>query len=95
MSDHSGVDPVVSGRPYVVTSVNDAEPHCLEDFVAQPVLACTVAAREQVVEIHGAARIDADAVIVHEKDTDGTGKDVRTWQISPHDGNYEAVQRPC
>jgi hypothetical protein len=94
MSDHSHVDPVVSGRPYTVTAVNDSAPGCLDDFVARPVVAVTVEARDQVVEIHGAAHLGDGDVVVHEKDCDGTGKDVRTWQIRPADNGFAAVQKP-
>jgi hypothetical protein len=93
MLDHSKVDPVASGRPYTVTSVNDTVPGCLDDFVSRDVVALTVAAKDQVVEIHGAAHRAREEVVVHEKDGDGTGKDVRTWQIAMQDGRFEAVQR--
>jgi hypothetical protein len=94
MLDHSKVDPVASGRPYTVTSVNDTVPGCLDDFVSRDVIALTVEARDQVVEIHGSARRAGEDVVVHEKDGDGTGKDVRTWQIAMQDERFEAVQRP-
>ena len=74
MSGFSKVDAVASGKPYAVTSVNDSTPGCLEDFVSEPVAAVTVCASEQVVEIHGPAHVGGDAVVVHEKDCDGTGK---------------------
>ena len=84
----------MSGRPYTVTAVNQGVPGCLDDFVAEPVAAITVAAANQVVEIHGSAHVDAGSVVVHEKDDGGMGKDVRTWQIAAHDGHFEAVQKP-
>lgn len=92
MSDHSKVDPVASGRPYTVTMVNDRVPERLIDFLSRPEVAVTVACHDQVVEIHGSARLAGNAVVIQEKDHDGTGKDVRTWQIEPHNGRFEALQ---
>ena len=93
MSGFSKVDAVASGKPYIVESVNDSTPGCLEDFVSEPVAAVTVCVSDQVVEIHGPAHVCDDAVVLHEKDCDGTGKDVRTWQIVRADDGFEAVQR--
>ena len=93
MSDRSKVDQVTSGVPYVVTMVNGRPPESLDDFVADAVVAITVAAEDQVVTIHGSARRDADAVVVYEKDSDGIGKDVRTWQVRRESGRFEAVER--
>ena len=93
MSDRSKVDAVASGAPYVVTAVNDRPPQSLDDFVERSVVAVTVASEHQVVEIHGSARIDGDSVIIHEKDHDGIGKDVRTWLIGSCDGHFEATER--
>ncbi len=81
MSDRSRVDPVSSGTCYVVTSVNERPPERLHDFVVRSVVAVTVASEHQVVTIHGSARLDGDSILVYEKDSDGTGKDVRTWRI--------------
>ncbi len=93
MADRSKVDQVASGVPYVVTMVNGRPPESLDDFVADAVVAMTVAAADQVVTIHGSARRDADAVVVFEKDSDGIGKDVRTWQVRREGGRFEAVER--
>ena len=92
MSDHSKVDPVKSGVDYIVTSVNDAQPKSFDDFVTRPVIAVTVASHDQVVQIHGCAHVDGDTVVVHEKDEDGTGKDVRIWSIRVQDRQFVAVQ---
>ena len=89
MSDHRKVDEVVSGVPYVVTLVNGRPPESLNDFVAEAVVAITVAAAEQVVIIHGSVRRDGDAVVIYEKDNDGIGKDVRTWRV----GSREVASR--
>ena len=93
MSDRSRVDPVTSGTCYVVTSVNDRLPASLEDFAACRVAAVTVASPRQVVTIRGSVRIDGDSVLVYEKDSDGTGKDVRTWRIKLQNGRFEAFER--
>ena len=93
MSNRSRVDPVTSGTCYVVTSVNDRLPASLEDFVACRVAAVTVASPRQVVTIRGSVRIDGNSVLVYEKDSDGTGKDVRTWRIKLQNGRFEAFER--
>ena len=93
MSDRSKVDEVASGVPYVVTVVNGRPPESLDDFVAEAVVAMTVATADQVVTIHGSARRDADAVVVYEKASGGIGKDVRTWQVRREGGRFEAVER--
>ncbi len=93
MSDRSRVDPVSSGTCYVVTSVNERPPESLDDFVVRPVVAVTVASEDQEVTIHGSARRDGDSILVHEKDSDGTGKDVRTWRIHLQNGRFEAFER--
>ena len=46
MSDRSKVDEVMSGVPYVVTLVNGRPPESLNDFVADAVVAITVARRK-------------------------------------------------
>ena len=93
MSNRSRIDPVVSGTCYVVTSVNYRSPASLEDFVACPVVAVTAASAQQVVTIHGSVRIDGDSVLVYEKDSDGIGKDVRTWRIMLQNDRFEAFER--
>jgi hypothetical protein len=87
------VDQVVSGVPYVVTSVNDRTPTSLEEFVEHDVVAITAAHLDQVITIRGSARHQDDSVVLHEKDSAGVGKDVRTWRISDVNGRFEAVER--
>ena len=94
MSGRSRVDPVASGACYVVTSVNEQSPASLDDFLIRPVVSVTVASARQLVTIHGSVRRDGDSVYLYEKDSDGVGKDVRTWQVTVHDGRFEAFQRP-
>jgi len=93
VSDRSKVDEVMSGVPYVVTVVNGRPPESLNDFVADAVVAITVAAANQEVKIRGSARRDGDTVVIHEKDSDGIGKDVRTWRVRLESGRFEAVER--
>jgi hypothetical protein len=72
--------------------VNDRVPERLLDFVSRPVAAITVTCRDQMVEICGCARLSGNAVVVHEKQDGGAGKDVRTWHIEPHSGYFQALQ---
>lgn len=93
MSNRSRVDPVSSGTCYVVTSINEAPPQRLGDFVAANVITVTVASERQAVTIQGSSRRSGDAILVYEKDRDGVGKDVRTWHIQQQNGRFEAFQR--
>ena len=93
MSDRSRVDPVSSGSCCVVTSVNERPPESLVDFVMRPIVAVTVASEDQELTIHGSARRDSDSILVYEKDSDGTGKDVKTWRIHLQNGRFEAFER--
>jgi hypothetical protein len=93
MSDRSRADPVSSGTRYVVTSVNEQSPKSLDDFILRPVVALVVEREDQIVEIHGSSRLDGDSILVHEKDSDGIGKDVRTWRVLPENGRFEAFER--
>ena len=93
MSDHSAVDEVMSGAPYVVHAVNDRPPTGLDDFLSSPVVAVTVESRRKVVLIHGPTRRDGDSVVIYEKDNGGTGKDVRTWRVLERDGRFEVAER--
>ena len=93
MPDRSRADEVASGAPYVVRTVNDHPPTDLADFLGEPVVVLTVERRQQQVCIHGESRLDGDAVIVYEKDSDGTGKDVRTWSVRRNGAQFEAGER--
>jgi hypothetical protein len=93
MSERSNVDPVKSGKAYVVTAVNDLPAAQLADFVAAPVVVLTVESGGQVVTIHGSASLDGESVVVHEKEGLGFGKDVRTWRIREANGGFEATER--
>ena len=93
MSERSRADQVMSGLAYIVHRVNDKAPVQLDDFVATPLVAVTVRSGEDEVGIRGESRRDGDAVILYEKDGDGVGKDVRTWQVRERDGRFEAAER--
>lgn len=81
-------DMIVSGVPYVVTDVEGDEPSTLESFVGQTTMHTQGPTGEH--EVSGSGEHEHDgAVRVHEKDHDGTGRDVRTWTVSPdpdHEG---------
>ena len=73
---------IVSGVPYEVTGVDGRTPFTLEEF-AGPVRVHTHGPTGDH-EVCGAGEHPHDGVVrVHEKDHDGTGKDVRVWTVSP------------
>ena len=75
-------DMVVSGVPYEVTGVEGRMPSTLEEFEG-PVTMHTHGPTGDH-EVAGAGEHPHDGAIrVHEKDHDGTGKDVRVWTVSP------------
>lgn len=76
----AAADPVSSGRPYKIISVDGAEPSALEQFLGE--VNFTIARGGEESEIRGLGSADADGVRFHEKDVAHTGKDVRTWQVS-------------
>jgi hypothetical protein len=80
-------DMIVSGVPYEVTAVEGQAPAELSDFTG-PVTMTTHGPTGDH-EVSGAGGSEHDgAVRVHEKDHEGTGKDVRVWTVSggPDDG---------
>ncbi len=81
-------DMIVSGVPYEVTTVEGQAPVTLAEF-AGPVTMSTHGPTGDH-EVNGAGGSEhAGTVRVHEKDHEGTGKDVRVWTVSPnpdHDG---------
>lgn len=93
MSDRRRMSTARSGRSYVVTLVNDRAPRRLHEFVDRPVVAVTAASNDEVVEIHGSAHFGDNAVLLHEKDRGGTGRDIRTWRVCLQDGRFVAVER--
>jgi hypothetical protein len=93
VSGRSRIEAVASGKPYIVTLVNDHAPVGLSDFVDRAVVAFTVATNDQSLEVCGSAHLADDSVLVHEKDDSGIGKDVRTWWVRDQDGCFVAVER--
>jgi hypothetical protein len=79
---------IVSGVPYEVTEVDGQEPVELSEFAGDLTMTAQGPTGEH--EISGSAeRVRDGAVRVHEKDHEGTGKDVRVWTVAPaddHDG---------
>lgn len=74
--------PIVSGVPYAVRGVEGRTPSTLDEF-AGPVTVHTHGPTGDH-EFSGAGEDPDDgAVRVHEKDHDGTGKDVRVWTVTP------------
>jgi phosphoenolpyruvate synthase/pyruvate phosphate dikinase len=93
VSNSSKADQVGSGVPYLVTLVHDRAPRSLDDFMSGAVVALTVVSGDQTVCIHGSSRRDGESVVVYEKDHDGVGKDVRTWEVHATQGHFEATER--
>lgn len=93
MSDHSGADVVASGVPYNVTAVNGRAPGSLEDF-GTDIVEMVVSRGDQRLTIRGTGRrVDDRIAVVHEKTYDGTGKDVRTWEITGESDGFAATER--
>ena len=73
---------IVSGVPYVVDDVQGTQPSTLDEF-AGPVTMHTHGPTGDH-EVFGSGEHPHDgSVRVHEKDHEGTGKDVRVWTVSP------------
>jgi hypothetical protein len=93
VAERSRADEVISGVAYTVRTVNGHAPGHLDHFSEDPIVVVVVAYGDQAVTIHGAPRRDGDAVVVYEKDGDGSGKDVRTWVVRQHGDRFEAAER--
>ena len=89
MENHSSAQ-VVSRVPYVVTDVAGRPPGSLADFTGSMRFTAVHDHTECDISGVGAAATD-DRVRFSEK-ADGTGKDVRVWQItrSAADNSYQA-----
>ncbi len=85
------VHPVVSGMPYSVRFVNGRPPASLDDFVATDVIELMVDSGDDELCLKGSADRQGGVVLMHEKDHEGTGKDVRVWEISISDGAFLAL----
>ena len=93
MSDHSKVDDVASGAPYQVVAVDGSPASGVRDIPEADVVVIHVRHGQQHVTIHGAVHHADGIAIVHEKTHDGTGKDVRTWEIRPRGSGFDASER--
>ena len=93
MPDSSRADPVVSGVPYEVITVNGQPPLHLNDFLGQEPAAVDLLHGRQQVTIRGATRRHEGGITVYEKTDGGHGRDVRTWLITQHSGGFDATEQ--
>ena len=93
MEKHSSAQ-VVSGVPYLVTDVAGRPPISLTDFTGPVRFTAVHDHTECDISGVGAAATD-DGVRFSEK-ADGTGKDLRVWQITRNatDNSYQACTVP-
>ncbi len=73
---------IVSGVPYLVTKVGGRPPVTLAEFTGEITMHLHGPTGAHTVSGSGEAA-DDDSVRLHEKDHEGTGKDVRVWTVSP------------
>jgi hypothetical protein len=92
MSDHSKVDPVVSGTPYRVIAVDGRRPTGTHELCHEGIVEITVQRAEQVATVRGSGREDGDQVVLYEKSDDGRAKDVRTWVVSADEDGLVAIE---
>jgi hypothetical protein len=85
------VHSVMSGTPYSIRFVNGRPPASLDDFVTADIIELTVNSGHDEVCLKGSAHRQGDVALVYEKDHEGTGKDVRVWEIAISDGVFSAV----
>lgn len=85
----SATDPVVSGQPYRVVSVDGSPPSGLEQFIGEASFAIEKDGVES--QIRGQGSATTAGVRFHEKDTEHAGRDVRTWQIVEADDGLSAT----
>ena len=85
------IEPVVSGKPYPVASVDGTAPSRLDAFLSSPTISVDLDAGSQHLFVAGAGRADGDGVVLNEKGDDGVGKDIRTWLITAADGTFYAT----
>jgi hypothetical protein len=86
----SAPTPVISGKPYLVIKVRDHPPTTLDDFLGETSFVLNLDGAPYPVRGSGAAM--AKGVHVHEKDAQGSGKDIRVWAI--HAGPTDAGSTP-
>jgi hypothetical protein len=91
--EHDDATPVSAAASYVVVSVNERVPECLDDFLVGDVAKVHASSSTQDVAFGGPARREVDAVLIYETDDAGTTEDIRIWRITMTDGRFEAVER--
>ena len=73
---------VVSGTPYRIVRVADREPFALDDFIGETTFVLDLDGGPYTV--YGAGTTAPIGVRFHEKDAEGSGKDIRVWAIHRH-----------
>jgi hypothetical protein len=76
--------PVVSGKPYCVSTVASRTPGRLDDFLGTITLVIDLDGDPYTVCGTG-VEIDPDCVHVYEKSDHGAGKDIRVWTVRRND----------
>jgi len=72
--------PVVSGKPYPISLVNDHPPRALAEFAGQTVFVLVLAGDDDYT-VFGSGLSTDDGVQVFEKDAQGAGRDIRVWVV--------------
>lgn len=73
---------IVSGVPYAVTGVEGRTPTSLEEFEGQVTIHTHGPTGDH--DVTGSGELAHDGTVkLHEKHDHGTGRDVRTWTVSP------------
>ncbi|MEE6272399.1 hypothetical protein [Georgenia wangjunii] len=72
--------PIVSGVPYEVTDLGGQAPSTLEEFAGPVTMHTHGPTGDHEISGTGEQPLDG-AVRLHEKDHEGTGKDVRVWTV--------------
>jgi hypothetical protein len=76
----AAADPIPSGLPYPIVSIDGQEPQTLDQFVGAATF--TIRAGSVEVLVSGQGSPAGAEVRFQEKDEDHDGKDVRAWQIA-------------
>jgi hypothetical protein len=93
MPDASRADPVVSGVPYEVMTVNGQAPVHLNDFFVLELATVGLVHGLQRVIIRGATSRHEGGITVYEKTDDGHGRDVRSCLITQHSAGFNATEQ--
>ena len=85
-------EPVASGKPYPITTVDGRRPASLSEFVGP--ISFTVRDGDRDRPVHGMGTVNEETVRFQEKDGAVGGKDVRCWQISRDADGFTAAHAP-